>query len=34
MNLFTEHSEQHNVFNYNWKLTNGFPQSINKKGII
>lgn len=29
MNLFTEHSTQHNVFNYDWKLTNGFPQSIN-----
>lgn len=28
MNLFTEHSAQHNAFNYDWKLANGFPQSI------
>lgn len=27
MNLFTEYSEQYNAFNYDWKLTNGFPQS-------
>lgn len=29
MNLFTEHNLQHNAFDYDWKLSNGFPQSIN-----